>query len=324
MKRGLLLSLSALALLAAGNVVHAQTPVVNISLNLRYNDPAAPADGGKWFLVVKAPASSNGVAGLSAYISGINTAGIVFGTTATGSGFAQYGAVTQGQIGANVNTVGNTPFNTTIGSAINVVYGQNNAVGGAILANVGKTGGPGAYTTDPLRKVSGGIAPQPADWNNSTVLMSGTFGATRPAFVANVGPQSNNTDANLLGSPTVLGTPAINADVTLTVRGDSLASLGLEGGGEGLAVGDATRDFAVNNDDFAVVVNNFFTAGGWDNGDVDGSSNGQVNNDDFSAVINNFFTNQTPPAAGAVPEPASMALAAVGAMGALFVARRRK
>jgi hypothetical protein len=164
------------------------------------------------------------------------------------------------------------------------------------------------------------------------MLISGTFAGggnvgnnfNRPAFVADVGPQLNDTDANVYDSTPTLGEDAVNADVTLTVRGDSLASLGLEGGGEGLALGDANRDFSIGSADSAIVFNNFFTAQNWDGGDVGATADGQVGSADTAAVFNNFFTNQIPPSAVGVPEPASLALAAFGAMGALLVARRRK
>lgn len=314
MKRGLFLSLCVLALAANAN---AQAPVVDISLNLRYTDPRDPSQGGKWFLAAKTTAA-NGIAGLSAYISGIDTAGPgapVFGTAAIGTGVAAYEAVTGATLGANVSTVGGTPYNTTIGGAVNVVFGMDNSPTGAIVAGVGTSTFIGRQDIDPLQNGS---------WANSTILMSGGFGATRPAFVANVGPQNNNTDANILGGAPTLGANAVDANVTLTVRGDSLASLGLEGGGEGLALGDANRDFSVGSADSTIVFNNFFTAQGWDGGDVGATIDGTVGSNDITSVFNNFFSNQIPPTAVGVPEPASLALAAFGALGALLVARRRK
>ena len=354
MKRGLVLSMSALALLMAGRDAQAQAPggTVNISLNLRYTDPADPVQGGQWFLAVKGPAAGNGsggIAGLSAYLTNIDTSGIVFGSPAVGSvpAGSNYVAVTGATLGANVDTPGGTPFNTTfLGSAanpdvpnqiVNVVYGQNNSPdpdgggplpAGAIVANVGKVGGPGSQGNDPLQNTA---------WNDSAVLISGTFagGGTagnlwnRPAFVTDVGTEPNNTDANTYPAgqtnvnPVVTPVAALDADVTLTVRGDSLATLGLEGGGEGLSVGDPNRDLTIGTADFSIVSNNFFTAQGWDNGDVDGSSDGQVGTADFSAVSNNFFTSQIPPSAAAVPEPASVALAALGLIATLAVRRRK-
>jgi hypothetical protein len=297
MKRGLLLSMSALALTVVGASVQAQTPVVNISLNLRYTDPNNTAAGGRWYLAAKT-SDSRGIAGLSAYISGIDTTGIAFGSTAIGSGGAAYETVTGATLGANVATPGNTPFNTTIGSAVNVVYGQNNAVGGAIVPGVGTATFAGRQDVDPLRNT--------ATWNNSTILMSGTFGATRPAFVANVGTASNNTDANILGSTTVLGTPAVDADVTLTVRGDSVSI-------DGLLPGDANRDRIVNAADFSALSANFNQNNTtWDQGNFNSSTVPGTNAADFSALSARFGQSSPAPAAAAIPEPSALALVGIG------------
>ena len=45
---------------------------VDVGLNLRYNDPADPTEGGIWQLVAKTD-DANGIAGLSAYISGVGS-----------------------------------------------------------------------------------------------------------------------------------------------------------------------------------------------------------------------------------------------------------
>ncbi len=72
---------------------------------------------------------------------------------------------------------------------------------------------------------------------------------------------------------------------------------GQEGGDFNFVVtlfpGDANGDLAINNDDFNIVINNFFlSVDTFGEGDFNG--NGTVDNDDFSLVINNFFTGLGP------------------------------
>src|SRR5688500_9738570 len=165
MKRGLVFSLSALTLAMIASAVHAQS-VVDISLNLRYNDPADPSEGGTWKLVAKT-ANANGIAGVSALLSNINAGRATLGSTA-GQGCP---AVTAASIGAI------TPFVGTFGTVTNIVYGQDTAVGADHDANAGTpnivvtdvgngAGTPGNVAVDPLRN---------ANWNNVAVLASGTF-----------------------------------------------------------------------------------------------------------------------------------------------------
>lgn len=304
MKRGLVLSLTALALVVGSSAAQAQTNNVDLSLNLRYTDPAAPAEGGKWFLVAQSDAAF-GVAGLSVYLSNINNTGIVFGNNGVG-GDGYPTAITGGTLGANVNNGGN-PLVTTAAGITNVVYGQDLAT---IISNVGKGAGtPGNVATDPLKNTA---------WNNSTLLLSGTFGASRPAFATSGG---NSTDANVFTSATP-GVATADATVTTTVRGDSLNTLNLEsaGGTEGLRYGDRNRDFAVNisTDILPALANIGATGQGWDNGDFNNSGTVNISTDILPALANIGLPG-LPPAVAAVPEPASVGLALFGmvAMGAL-------
>jgi hypothetical protein len=324
MKRGLGLCLTALALVVGVNTANAALPVadINLSLNLRYTDPADPSEGGKWFLMAKTQTAgaSTGIAGLSIYLSNINAAGIVFGNAAVaGTGTASYPVVTQATLGANVATAGNLPFNSSAGGITNIVYGQD-------LATTIKTIGEGAATpgiiaTDPLRN---------ADWANATLLMSGTFagGGTaankfnRPEFVASGG---NSTDGNVYNSaanPVVL-----DASVSTTVRGDSLATLNIENTpGAGLLRGDLNRNGVVSfNGDALPAFNNIGLFPGvatWDQGDF--NDNGAISfNGDALPAYNNIGVAAPPaPAIAAVPEPATIGLCAVAACGMLIVRRR--
>lgn len=307
MKRGLVLTLTALALVVGTNA--ARAAVVNLSLNLRYNDPADPSEGGRFFLMAKTDGTF-GLAGVDVRLSGVNNTGIALGNpTAVGSGVAAYATMANTVTGSIANA-GN-PYAGTIGGNVDIVWGQD--VGTLVVPNVGKGAGtPGNFTNDPLRNT--------AAWANSALLVSGTFGATRPAFVS--------AAANVLGAATT-GTPAVAAtSVTTTVRGDSVRTLGLEkplgSPNAGLIPGDANRDGVVNvaGDGFAFSANIGLPNRTWDQGDFNDSGTVTVNPDGFTLSAN-FGQTFTPPAVGAVPEPATAALAVAGVIGLVSLARRR-
>jgi hypothetical protein len=256
-----------------------------------------------------------GIAGISAYISGIDTTGIALGNpTAVGSGGSAYAVVTNTATGSIAN--GGNPYNGVFEDGaidpVNVVWGQDIAVGGAITANVGLTGGPGAIATDPLRKTSGAVGVVGTSWNNAALLASGTFGATRPAFVDDVGPQNNDTGANTLASLT-LGDEALLATVTHTVRGDSRATLNLESpaGTEGLRFGDLNRDQQVSiTTDILPALASIGVAGvkNWEQGDFNNSGTVAITTDILPALAQ-IGQPPIPPSVAAVPEPASLGLA---------------
>jgi hypothetical protein len=87
--------------------------------------------------------------------------------------------------------------------------------------------------------------------------------------------------------------------------------------------GDADRNGTVNGADLNTVLSNYngaFTGDTWASGDFDG--NLTVNGADLNIVLSNY--NQSSVVGAAVPEPSSLFLVMVGALGAAGLWRRRK
>jgi hypothetical protein len=322
MKRGLVFTLCALALAASGSVAHAQLGATDIalSLNLRYTNPANPASGGTWYLVART-GSADGIAGVSAFIQNINTAGMLLGNGGVAAN--GYAAVSSTDIGSIVQTAPNSPYNGTFSGFVNVVYGQNTSVveNGSIKLDVGNGGAPGLIALDPLKN---------ATWNNSALLASGTFAGTRPVF----GTAGTTTTAGNVLPVGATATPPQNtalaatnmSGANLVVRGDTERSLGVEGVNLGLWAGDANRDGTVNSSDLSLLLTNFNGTGKtWDQGNFNntaGTPDTIVNSSDLSLLLTNFNKVASPISVAAVPEPGSAVLV-VGAFAALLARRRR-
>ena len=351
MKRGLVFTLCALAVAASGSVAHAQLGATDIalSLNLRYNDPADPTEGGTWYLVAKT-GSTDGISAVSAFIQNINTAAMVLGNGGVNTNTAVpgrgYGAVTSTDIGSIVATAPNSPYNGIFSGFVNVVYGQNTSAveNGSIKLDVGGGAGtPGNIPLDPLRGTTSFGGVESTAWNNAALLASGTYGATRPVFgtagttitggnVLPVGATATPPQNTALAATNMSG-------ANLRVRGDSIGTLLLNTDTANVAVntgllrGDVNRDFKVDSADLNQILLFFNQTGKtWDQGDVTdglaGHVEGTVNSADLNEVLLRFNTRSPGVPSGvavsAVPEPTAAVMALAGLFGLGGIARRRR
>ena len=285
-----------------GERAQAQLPTVDVSINLRYNHPAKPEAGGRFYVVVQSnatsgPAGTNGLAGLRLHISNIDGPGTVFGVATYGNGYSPISREALGHTLAN-----GIPYVGTAGEWANLAYGQDPAL--PKITDIGKgSGTPGVVTADPLKN---------NNWSNSTLLFSGLFGSSRPVFGA-----GNEAEV-------YLGAEISPADLNLSVRGDSVISLGLNTPTTtGLRPGDATRDFVVGAADFTTLAANFGYGPDktWNQGDFTGD--GVVGPADYNLLAANF-ANNSPSPTYAIPEPRTIALMVTGLWGCIAARRRSR
>lgn len=310
MKHSLILSLCAAFLVGLGiNAAQADT---DVSLNLRYNDPADPNEGGAWFLVAKNDGS--GITGLAFNLDPATSAGTLasaaVGFTPAAGVDPNYGIpsvsgatighnILSGNLGVNDLTDPNEP------GYYEFLYGQGDP--NSYVAGVGA--GTGSIGADPLNNSA---------WDGASVLASGVFTGSRPSFSGVLAGETNELDPN---------GDAILSTTTYTVRGDSLNTLGLEDpNGAGLLAGDADRDGTVGFLDFSALSASWQLTSAapnepeWGQGNFDDDDT--VGFLDFSALSANWQASGTPPAIGAVPEPTSLLLLA--GFSVLGLATRRR
>jgi hypothetical protein len=171
-----------IAALACGPAVHAAN--VDISMNVFPTDIGNPNGGGTWTLVAKTD-SLFGIAAISFVMQDVNTTGITL----------------ENDIGAIL--IGGQPPVSMIGSAVNLVYGQDTASGPVVLG----VGTP--IKADPPDPFGNPL------WSLATRIGSGSYSGVVPMFTA---AGFNITDSNTLGSPVGPPYTAIDAVTTTIVR----------------------------------------------------------------------------------------------------------
>jgi hypothetical protein len=283
----------------------AQTSLVKFSLNLRYNDPADPAEGGRWYLVARTD-DANGIGSFDAYLTNVDAIGVIYGSAA-GNG---YPFVNAEALGATVD--GTKPLVGVTDNIVHLVYIQD-LENGPIVLNVGRGDAfqfpvvPGEVHFDPFGNVA---------WYGASVLMSGPFGANRPEFATSGGNATNASVFTANNTTPPVGVTA--ASVTMSVRGDSVTL-------DGLFPGDASRNGWVNSDDFSLMALNFGRLNAtWDQGNFNDTE--RVDADDFNLLAVNFGRRRTPPgvaAAAPTPEPATSSLLLIGLAAFVRVTRRQ-
>jgi hypothetical protein len=303
MKRGLVLTLCAAAVAAmAGPALAA----VHVQLNLRYTDPSNLNGGGTWDLLAKTDTvGMNGIAGMQVTIGGnLGVTGV--------------------DLPANVITPNAAVFTPAtsifkynlVGGKTQIVLGDDLA--GTLVTGVGKGAGtPGNVVDDDL------FPNMVSFWDNSARLASGTWTGAKPTLV-----QADVLVNEFNGSNVAV----LGAAGTVVVRGDAVRSPDTAGT-PGLVPGDANRDGKVDLSDFAILSGNYRKGPGetrgWDQGDFNGSTGGlnEVDLSDFAILSGHY--NQTAtglasvPAVAAVPEPSSMIVGLVGALGMAALGRRK-
>jgi hypothetical protein len=177
-------AMSCALILAVASHAAAQTPNVTLSMNVFPSDVSNPNGGGNWTIVAKTD-SAQGISAITAYLNGVNTAGLD----------------TEDDIGHDFAD----PWVALVSGTVNITYGQD-------LLTAPLVGGVGTLALsdgpDPLG--------DPA-WDDATKIFSGTYSSLVPSFATNVGVGNNNSDANTFAQ-VVVGVAAIGANTSTIVR----------------------------------------------------------------------------------------------------------
>ena len=299
-------SITALALIACLSLVSFVQAATDLSMNLRYNDPADPNEGGLWWLVAKTDTA--GIAGLTINFDP-NTIGLVGHEVGfSPSPDPNYGipTVTPGDIGHELlgGDLGVNIFSDPNGTNyVEFLYAQFPP---SYVLGVGS--GTASIGADPLNNSA---------WDGATIIASGAFDTVRPVLSSVNGAASELVDPN--SNPVLCDVGG--GCLTYTVRGDALKGTVEEDPNEGLLAGDANRDGSVDFLDFSALSGNYLVAGPWGWDDADFNDDAAVDFLDFSFLSGNYLKNSNPPTIATIPEPSSciLALAAV----CLSLTRRR-
>jgi hypothetical protein len=295
--------------LACASFASAQQ-TVTLSLDIFYADPDnSAASGGAWQLM--ATASGEGLAGLTTSITGNSStaaADLIFRANTGLTPAAEYFKTTFDA---------KTWFQDTDNNAatLNMLFGQVPVAAPGPQTLAYDVGGSATPNPDELR----GTAPNQVDatgaaMTNAVILAIGRFNAgAAPAFVG--GSSAANVFTAIPGSP---GTnpPAVGTVVAATVTTQVRDN-------ENTKPGDTDLNKSVTLGDLSTL-GTFFGQSNmlWQNGDFNGDH--QVTLGDLS-TLGSFFGQSHPAAAAAsaVPEPGSLVMAGLAALG-LARARRRK